>query len=125
MSSMSPPWERPHGIKAQKNQEKKQKCKEEKTTQLEAVVDRITNDKRQLHDEKMAKIDMLAEIEKEKIKLKIEIEKEKVRQKDRLITMAEEEKNEKIMMKDISGLDAMQQEYITKRRLQILQNTKS
>lgn len=29
------------------------------------------------------------------------------------------------MMMDISGLDAMQQEYIMKRRLQILQNMKN
>lgn len=67
MSSMSPLWERPQGMKAQKNQEKKQKRKKEKTTQLEAVVDRITNDKKQLHDEKMAKIDMLAEIKKRRL----------------------------------------------------------
>lgn len=46
MPSMSPSWERPPGMKAKKNQEKKQKHKEEKITQLEAVVERITNDKK-------------------------------------------------------------------------------
>ncbi|XP_042379913.1 uncharacterized protein LOC121972293 [Zingiber officinale] len=122
---MSSHWERPQGRKVQKDQEKKKIRKEEKSKQLEAMVERITNDKKQLHDEKMAKIDMLVEIEKEKIKLKIEIKKEKVKQKDCLITMVEKEKNEKIMLMDISGLDEVQQEYIMKRRLQILQNMKN
>ncbi|XP_042423527.1 glutathione S-transferase T3-like [Zingiber officinale] len=125
LSSMSSHWERPQGRKAKKDQEKKKNHKEEKSKQLEAVVERITNDKKQLHDEKMAKTDMLVEIEKEKIKLKTEIEKEKVKQKDCLITMAEEEKNEKILLMDISGLDEVQREYILKRRLQILQNMKN
>lgn len=59
--------------------------------------------KKQLHDEKMAKIDMLAEIENEKIKLKNEIKKEKGEAERPFDHDGRGRKNEKIMMMDISG----------------------
>ena len=128
--------ERPPGKKAEKERLKKQKSKEGTSSNMEALLNVMMEERRKMNEMKIAAIEKgclanheqeIAQIHLEDRKLtmaqmKMELEMEKLKE-DRVIEKLRLENMEEkeIMMMDVSELPPMQQEYINQRQMEIFE----